>query len=1037
MRTNKNIFIFIFLLFLTAFINNSIYAQGNPIQTGTDITFVKDMKLTDVTIDISKIKNPSISIRNQKFGNNKINSEVYYKNITPADKDKSPISNQGQCFTFLYEDAAILSDGTRANLVLSYSDINIYISKYQAFESSNSDGTAKPSGTVIVADGNNMKAGTTNSGEGTTWYAGVEETVTAYVVDKNNNRVTEGNMFFWLHRINSSRGATNFNKDTGKINFNSANNNYNRISEDYKDKHGWNEQVILTKDFLTDNIYYPISYDGDNYKAAVINGTNPGQEYISSVTNPIQNNQVLICGQVGGNDNSSHYRNGFATATNAAFGPSIIYRTGTGYNNGSQNINNQIWPTDIAYTITSSSGNGGTIKTGKDGGSGNTLDLDGGEYSGPDIPKSMFISEEYAGEGPRMYSVPYGKNVKYTMTPSDGYMIDKLYINGDENTNYQHEEDENGKIKSYTYTFQGNIRDHQTIHVTWKHAPINIEFEKIWVDEENKHKLRPSSITIQLKADGNNEGDPVTVNSNTWKHTFEDLDGDKEYTIAEDPIPTGYHPSYGNLTPKAGDPYTFTYTITNTLETIDLEFQKIWNDNDNEKGLRPENIKIKLQANNEDYDGKVITVNETDNWNYTFTGLPKYGKNDQNADYEIDYEIIELEDENSPLYEITKEKTPDKTTGNISYELKNNLTPQSVTLPPVLKVILPFPPEKKTEYQFEIQPHEDTPDAPLPDPSAVSIYSDAEQKSAPFGKIDFYKSGEYKYKLTETSESSEYTKDNTVYTITVTVPKPGNGSPSPSVTYEKNGDPQETLDAFTFINRYPSSTRGPVVLKMIEPAGRKTTDTFQFKLTGYDGALMPEGSVGNTKIIELSGIGSKSFLGVSFKNPGTYEYLIEEVCPSDPAYECDTTKYNVTLVIDEDLKITRKVKKNGIEVTDPKDPVNEEQDIYTFVNKYKDDPSADVPPVIKAIHGPLPDPIQTYTFEISAVTPDAPMPEHHTLEIRSDETEDNKKISNPSARSPFLKKENLPIRSKKRSAGPQTAKMNIRWYGQSKTGKYP
>ncbi|MBP3505302.1 MAG: Cna B-type domain-containing protein, partial [Lachnospiraceae bacterium] len=150
--------------------------------------------------------------------------------------------------------------------------------------------------------------------------------------------------------------------------------------------------------------------------------------------------------------------------------------------------------------------------------------------------------------------------------------------------------------------------------------------KKVWEDDNNAAGLRPASISVQLYADGVAKGDAVSLSAeNSWTYSWTDLDkksaggNDIEYTVGEIGEVTGYTTAY------SGD----TFTITNTYdhETVDVSGTKIWNDNKNQDGLRPSNIKIQLLADGQPVEGKVLEVTGGDSeesWTWKFEDLDKY-----------------------------------------------------------------------------------------------------------------------------------------------------------------------------------------------------------------------------------------------------------------------------------------------------------------------------------------------------------------------------------------------------------------------------
>lgn len=68
---------------------------------------------------------------------------------------------------------------------------------------------------------------------------------------------------------------------------------------------------------------------------------------------------------------------------------------------------------------------------------------------------------------------------------------------------------------------------------------ISVSVHKVW--EDSGPGNRPSSVTVQLYCDGKAHGDPVTLNeSNSWRHTWSELDSEKTWTVDEVNVPTGY-----------------------------------------------------------------------------------------------------------------------------------------------------------------------------------------------------------------------------------------------------------------------------------------------------------------------------------------------------------------------------------------------------------------------------------------------------------------------------------------------------------------
>ncbi|MBQ8200161.1 MAG: Cna B-type domain-containing protein [Clostridia bacterium] len=145
---------------------------------------------------------------------------------------------------------------------------------------------------------------------------------------------------------------------------------------------------------------------------------------------------------------------------------------------------------------------------------------------------------------------------------------------------------------------------------------IDLSGRKTWDDDGNNDGLRPASITVILLADQAEVSRQVVTAANGWSWSFEDMPryyGGKEirYTVTELPV-EGYtaHPSGMNM------------TNTHVNETVEVSGSKTWADNDDNDGLRPASITIRLLQDGTQY--AVRTVTEADGWAWSFTDLPKY-----------------------------------------------------------------------------------------------------------------------------------------------------------------------------------------------------------------------------------------------------------------------------------------------------------------------------------------------------------------------------------------------------------------------------
>lgn len=163
------------------------------------------------------------------------------------------------------------------------------------------------------------------------------------------------------------------------------------------------------------------------------------------------------------------------------------------------------------------------------------------------------------------------------------------------------------------------------------HTPETTEVSgtKMWNDNENSVGLRPDSITVNLLANGIKVASQEVTAQSDWNYTFTDLpkyaNGNEiTYTVTEDTV-ANYTPTYN------GYNITNDYTPGETSVTV----TKVWDDNNDQDGIRPDAIQVQLYANGEKL-GDVITLTAADNWTYTWTKL------DENLTYTVK-EVSDIE----------------------------------------------------------------------------------------------------------------------------------------------------------------------------------------------------------------------------------------------------------------------------------------------------------------------------------------------------------------------------------------------------------
>lgn len=149
---------------------------------------------------------------------------------------------------------------------------------------------------------------------------------------------------------------------------------------------------------------------------------------------------------------------------------------------------------------------------------------------------------------------------------------------------------------------------------TYSPEVTNITGQKTWDDADNQDGKRPESITVNLLADGQEVAEKTVTAEDDWKYSFEGLPKFKNgqeivYTITEDAV-ANY------AVTQDGYNLTNSYTPGKTSVTV----SKVWDDENDQDGLRPDSIEVQLYANGEK-SGDVVVLSKDNNWTYIWNEL--------------------------------------------------------------------------------------------------------------------------------------------------------------------------------------------------------------------------------------------------------------------------------------------------------------------------------------------------------------------------------------------------------------------------------
>ena len=243
-------------------------------------------------------------------------------------------------------------------------------------------------------------------------------------------------------------------------------------------------------------------------------------------------------------------------------------------------------------------------------------------------------------------------------------------------------------VDGYEVQITSNGENNFTITNTHATEITEITAKKQWNDNNNQDGLRPESVEFELYKNNEATGTKKTLTGDNWTVTFDNLPVYEEgkeitYTVKEVNEPEGYTAS-GEGTEENG--YTITNTHTPGLTSVNVN--KVWNDNNDQDGIRPEEIQVEL-LKNEQETGNTVTLNAGNNWTGKFENLP-VNENGEKIIYTVK-EItvngyaVNITQNSENNFTITNTHTPGVTSVNVNkvWDDQNNqdgLRPESIEI---------------------------------------------------------------------------------------------------------------------------------------------------------------------------------------------------------------------------------------------------------------------------------------------------------------------------------------------------------------------
>lgn len=265
--------------------------------------------------------------------------------------------------------------------------------------------------------------------------------------------------------------------------------------------------------------------------------------------------------------------------------------------------------------------------------------------------------------------------IQVTLTGSDG-SVRNAAITKNDGWTYQFKnlpKYKNGMKIDYTlqeansnpYTYEivkGSDEYSFTITNNYVPAVVNVPVTTVWDDDDNRDGIRAKETAITLQGSNGKTYQRIVTGKDSFATVFENMpkffDEGKEvvYTVTQNEM-NGYTANIAST-----DKYTFQITNTHEPEKLTKTVAKVWNDNNNQDGLRPNTLRVAMTGTDGTYIEKSLST--ANNWTETFDGLYKYFKEGTPIQYTIDEEIVggydKVISEKDNLITITNTHAPEK-----------------------------------------------------------------------------------------------------------------------------------------------------------------------------------------------------------------------------------------------------------------------------------------------------------------------------------------------------------------------------------------
>ncbi len=249
-------------------------------------------------------------------------------------------------------------------------------------------------------------------------------------------------------------------------------------------------------------------------------------------------------------------------------------------------------------------------------------------------PESVDVTLYVNGEENQTVTLSEDNNWQITIENVAVYQDVAAWKAGTENVFTVEEAAVDGYTATYDSSFDGET---YSFAITNAHTPdmttVDVAVAKAWDDYDNFDGSRPESVDVTLFINGE-AFETVTLSADSdWTYVFEGLDlyadtdaqvaGTENVFTVEEAAVDGYTATYDSS--FDGETYSFVITNAHTpdITTTDITVTKVWDDQDDVDGLRPESLDVTLYIDGE-ASAYTVTLSDANDWTATFEGIAAF-----------------------------------------------------------------------------------------------------------------------------------------------------------------------------------------------------------------------------------------------------------------------------------------------------------------------------------------------------------------------------------------------------------------------------